>query len=231
MVFVVFDMPEIKAVLFDLDNTLIDFWKMKRSACRAAVAAMIKAGLKIDKRKAWRTLNGLFDEYGIENQRIFDIFLKETAGRVDVRLLAAGVVAYRHAKELHVKPYPNVASTLKKLRARGLKLAIITDAPRFQAWSRLFGLKLEKYFDLVIALEDTGRKKPSRLPFKVALRKLGIEPEEAVMVGDSVERDVLGAGKLGMRTVLAKYGQVWKETKKGKADYEINDIGEILKIV
>ncbi|MCX6820436.1 MAG: TIGR02253 family HAD-type hydrolase [Candidatus Aenigmarchaeota archaeon] len=221
----------IKAVLFDLDNTLIDFWKMKKAASKAALAAMIRAGLKTDKQVAWRTLNRLFDLYGIENQRIFEIFLKETTGRSDDRLLAAGVVAYRHAKELQMRPYPGVVPTLRQLRTRGLKLAIVTDAPRFQAWSRLFELKLDKYFDFIVALEDTGRKKPSRLPFRAALRKLHVKPAEAVMVGDSVGRDVLGAHKLGMRTVLAKYGQVWKETRRCKADHEIGGISELLLIV
>lgn len=220
----------LKAVLFDLDNTLIDFWKMKKAASRAALDAMIRAGLRTDKRKAWAVLNGLFDRYGIENQKIFDIFLKETAGHVDVRLLAAGVVAYRRAKEMYVRPYPNTATTLRRLRARGLKLAIVTDAPRFQAWSRLFGLGLEKYFDAVVALEDTGRKKPSTMPFKAALAALRVNPAEAAMVGDS-QRDVVGAHRLGIRTVLAKYGQTWKETTSRKADYEIEDVGEILEIV
>jgi putative hydrolase of the HAD superfamily len=192
---------------------------------------MISAGLRTDKRKAWRTLNRLFDRYGIENQRIFDLFLKETTGSVDERLLAAGVVAYRRSKEQQMRPYPGVVPTLRRLRARGLKLAIVTDAPRFQAWSRLFELKLEKYFDFVVALEDTGRKKPSSMPFRAALHRLHVKPSEAVMVGDSVGRDVLGASKLGMRTVLAKYGQVWKETRRCRADYEISDVRDILLIV
>lgn len=221
----------VKAVLFDLDNTLIDFWKMKKAASRAALDAMIRAGLRTDKRKAWTVLNRLFDRYGIENQSIFDIFLKEVTGGVDVRLLAAGVVAYRRAKELNMRPYPNVAATLRRLRRRGLKLAIVTDAPRFQAWSRLFGLGLEKYFDIVVALEDTGRKKPSIMPFKAALAKLCVRPEEAAMVGDSVDRDVAGARRLGMRTVLAKYGHAWKDAGNARADHEIDDIRGILEIV
>lgn len=222
-------MRQIRAILFDLDNTLIDFWKMKKLASRAAITAMIKAGLKIDKRRAWKLLGDLFNKYGTENQLIFTIFLKEATGKVDEKILAAGVVAYRRVKELHLKTYPNVAPTLGKLRNKGLKLAIITDAPRFQAWTRLFGLKLEKYFDLVITFEDTGRKKPSRLPFKAAIRKLKVKPENVVMIGDSIKRDIVGAKKLGMLTVLAKYGQIRKE--KGKADFEINDISEILKII
>jgi len=222
-------MKQIRAILFDLDNTLIDFWQMKKSASKAAITAMIKAGLKIDKRRAWKLLNRLFDEYGIENQKLFNIFLKKVTGKVDIKLLVAGVVAYRREKELHMKTYPNVVSTLRKLKKRGLKLAIITDAHKFQAWSRLFELGLEKYFDFVIALEDTGQKKPSKLPFKVALKKLKVRPEEAMMIGDSIHRDVLGAKRFGMTTVLAKYGQIWKE--RGKPDFEINDIKQILEII
>jgi FMN phosphatase YigB (HAD superfamily) len=52
-----------------------------------------------------------------------------------------------------------------------------------------------------------------------------------MMISDSISRDLIGARKLGMTTSLAKYGQVWKETEKGKVDFEINDINEILKIV
>lgn len=219
----------IKAVIFDLDNTLIDFMKMKRLASRAAINAMIKAGLKIDKREAWKLLNKLFLKYGIENQRIFDIFLEKVTGSVDINILAAGVVAYRRVKEMQMKTYPDVAATLRKLRKRGLKLVIVTDAPKFQAWSRLFGLGLENYFDFVIALEDTGQKKPSHLPFKAALKMLKFKPKDVMMVGDSIQRDVAGARRLGMIAVLAKYGQV--EKGKGRADYEINDIKQILEIL
>lgn len=216
----------IKAVLFDLDNTLIDFLKMKKSASKAAISAMIRAGLKVNEGEAWTTLLDLFQEYGIENQQIFNEFLKKLTGKVDTRILAAGVVAYRKTKELSLQPYPNVIPTLNKLRKRGYKLGIVTDAPKFQAWTRLYQLKLEKYFNLVVTFEDTGEKKPNLLPFKTAIKKLGMKPEEIMMVGDSIKRDVEGAKRLGMRTVFAKYGQVWKE--KGKPDFIIEDFSEIL---
>jgi putative hydrolase of the HAD superfamily len=203
---------------------------MKRLASQAAITAMIKAGLKIDKRKAWKILGKLFNEYGIENQQIFNIFLKKVTGRGDDRILAAGVVAYRRIKELHLKTYPRVPSTLSKLRQKGLKLAILTDAPRFQAWTRLFGLKLEKYFDLVVVWEDSKQKKPSKLPFKLAIKKLRIKPENVIMIGDSIYRDVLGAKKLGMITILAKYGQLWKEKSSVKPDFVISKFEDLLNL-
>lgn len=221
-------MKQIKAVLFDLDNTLIDFMGMKRRASKAAIKAMIKSGLRINERKAWAMLRGMFKVHGIEDQKIFDKFLREATGSVDVRILAAGVVAYRRVKRRMLKPYPNVRRTLAAL-AKQCKLAIVTDAPKFQAWSRLYEMRLEKYFNFIIAFEDTGVKKPAKLPFRKALKTMRLRPGEVLMVGDSIRRDVRPAKKLGMRTALAKYGQDEKE--RGKADYELKDISDVLKIV
>ncbi len=221
-------MKKIKAIVFDLDNTLIDFMRMKGKASEAAIKAMVRAGLKVNKKEAWAVLQELFKMHGIEDQKIFDKFLKKTAGSVDIRILAAGVVAYRKAKRRMLKPYPNVRRTLAAL-SKQYKLVIITDAPKFQAWTRLYDMRLEKYFDFVIAFEDTGVMKLKKMPFKKAFKILKLKPSKILMVGDSISRDVKPAKRLGMHTVLAKYGQFREE--RGKADYEINDISEILKIV
>ena len=221
-------MKKIKAIVFDLDNTLIDFMRMKGKASEAAIKAMVRAGLKVNKKEAWTVLQEMFKLHGIEDQKIFDKFLKKTNGSVDIRMLSAGVVAYRKAKQRTLKPYPNVRRTLAAL-SKQYKLAIVTDAPKFQAWTRLYDLRLEKYFDFVIAFEDTGMLKSKKMPFRKAFKILKLKPSEILMVGDSMKRDVKPAKKLGMRTVLAKYGQFREE--RGRADYEINDISEILKIV
>ena len=65
----------IKAVLFDLDNTLIDFMKVKRSSVNAAINAMLAAGIKLKKKKATKILYGLYKKHGIEHQQIFQKFL------------------------------------------------------------------------------------------------------------------------------------------------------------
>ena len=220
----------VKAIIFDLDNTLIDFMKIKTNANEAAVSAMIKAGLKINKSKALKFLKNLHRKYGLEYQKIFNKFLKEVLGKVDMRLLAVAVVAYRKVKGDLFEPYPNAIHALSKLKSKGYTLAIVTDAPKFQAWTRLYEMGIEKFFDFVITPEDTHSIKPSGLPFKMAIKKLKLNPEEIIVVGDWPNRDILPAKKLGMKTVLAKYGK-WHQYKKVHTDYEIDDISELLKIL
>ncbi|MFQ5998497.1 MAG: HAD family hydrolase [Candidatus Bathyarchaeia archaeon] len=229
------DLRKIRAVLFDLDNTLMDFMRMKESAIQSAVDAMIDAGLPLHRSKALQHIDRLYHKYGIENQRIFNAFLEETLGKVDNKVLAAGVVAYRRVKEGFVEPYPNVASTLLELSNRGYVLGIISDAPAFQAWSRLVGMKLHHFFsdENVITLGDTGVRKPSELPFAKAIEKLRLKPDEMLMVGDDPHRDVAGSNKFGMISVLAKYGNYSGSNPKllnegEEADYVIDDVKDLL---
>jgi len=219
----------IKAVIFDLDNTLIDFLKMKRIAVEEAVEAMIDAGLNIPKKKALDELYKIYYKEGLEDPRIFQKFLKKVTGKIDYRKLAYAIVAYRSARIGFLHPYPGTKATLMKLKQKGLKLAIVSDAPKLKAWIRLANMRIDDFFDIVVGLEDTGRLKPSRLPFRAALKQLKVKPEQCLMVGDRPGKDMRGARKLGMKTCFARYG--FKGKAKGKWDYEINNITELADII
>jgi len=235
---------KIKAILFDVDNTLIDFMKMKQEAVRAGVSAMIAAGLPMKQIEAECEIWRLYQEYGYEYQKIFQKVLKHKMGRVDYSVLSAGVVAYKRKKEGFLVPYPGVKDTLPLLRKKGYKLGILSDAPRIQAWLRLASMGLHKMFDVVVTFDDTGKRKPSLLPFKKAIEKLKVKPENIVMVGDSIKRDIKSARCLGMKTILARYGKpievrtILKGHKyeiehascrlKKVADYELMNFGEII---
>ena len=219
----------IKAVIFDLDNTLIDFMKMKNISCDAAITAMIGAGLNIDKDNAMKELFSLYDKHGFEDKKVFQRLLKKLTGKVNYEILANGIVAYRRVRTGFLESYPNVSEVLFELKQRRIKLAIISDAPRLKAWIRLVSMKINHLFDVVITFEDTKKLKPSIEPFKFAFRKLKLRPSECLMVGDRPERDIKGAKKLGMITCFAKYGN--PDAKTSGADYEINDIKELLEIV
>ena len=220
----------IKAVLFDLDNTLIDFMRMKQVSSEAAVRSMIDAGLGIGEKQGLRKLYEMYEDQGIEDQKIFDKFVKQVHGEIDYKILAAGIAAYRKVKVGQLTPYPHARSVLIRLRELGLKLGIVSDAPVKQAWLRLAELNLMEFFDFVVAVGMTGKEKPHKMPFMRAIEKLGISPEEVLFVGDNPKRDILGAKRSGMKTALAKYGQV-VSSKEIRADFELRGLNDLIKIV
>ena len=220
----------IKAIIFDLDNTLVDFMKMKEMSIEAAVEGMIDAGLPLKKEQAKKRIYEIYEEKGIEYQNVFDEFLQESFGTIDYKLMSAGIVSYRRAREAALVLYPHVNYTLVELLKRGFKLAVITDAPRREAWLRLCYLNLHQVFDYVLTFEDTGQLKPDAAPFRRALELLRMKPEEALMVGDWPERDMVGASKVGIRTVFARYGDTFGVEDPG-ADYIVDDIIELLPLV
>ncbi len=220
----------IQAIIFDLDNTLLDFIKMKQFAVKAAITAMNEAGLNVDEEKAYQDIIDLYVDKGWENQQVFDDYLNQTIGEVSNKILAAGIVAYRRAREATLLVYPNVNKTLIELIKMGIKLAVVSDAPSREAWMRLYYLNLHHLFDPVLTYDDTGVRKPSPKPFQMALDNLKVKPEEALMVGDWPERDVVGAKQIGMKTIFARYGDTFGTIDSG-ADWEINDIYEVVAII
>jgi len=223
-------MGETRAVIFDLDNTLINFMRMKDEAVHAAADAMVDAGLEMSRKEIVEGIEEVYREKGIEYQQVFDDFLENKVGGIDWKILASGILAYRRAREAHLVLYPHVQETLVKLAKNGLSLAVVTDAPRREAWLRLVKLGLHHLFDVVVTFEDTGKLKPDPAPFQRALDLLEVDAGEAIMVGDWVERDMVGAAKLGIKTAFAKYGDVFDAQESG-ADYELDDIDELIDIV
>jgi putative hydrolase of the HAD superfamily len=229
----------IRGVLFDLDNTLIDFLRMKRLASQEAARAMIAAGADF----GWsedETGQRLFDHYvehGIESDDAFESFLK-THNRARLaygqnlhdKVLAAGIQTYLRAKDLFLNPYPGVPKTLVELVRRGLRLGVVTDAPRLKGWQRLAQVGLADFFDVVVAFEDTGARKPDPAPFRAAVEALGLRPHEVLFVGDWPERDIAGAQAVGLRTAFARYGRIHHDGAHG-ADHEIVAIGDVLGIL
>ena len=220
----------IKGVVFDLDNTLLDFMKMKEYAVKAAIKGMIEAGLKVNEDKSYIEINSIYEEFGWENQKVFDVFLEKSIGHVDNKFLAAGIVAYRRAREANLMAYPNVNKTLLALSKSGIKLGVVSDAPSREAWMRIYYLNLYHYFDVVITFDDSGERKPSPIPFQLALDGMGLQPEETIMIGDWPERDVVGAQQIGMKTAFARYGDTFGTVNSG-ADWDLNDIYQLVDII
>lgn len=227
-------MQNIKAIFFDLDNTLIDFMRMKEESCKAAVKAMISNGLDMDEKQAFEQLMNTYFDLGLESDCAFTDFL-QGVGQFDHKILAAALNSYLEKKAALVKPYPDVELVLKRLNEKGLVTVIVTDAPKTKAYQRLLAMGIEPYFRFVVGFEDTGNGKHTGLPLRLALDKLrkevlDLKNSEILMVGDSIERDMEPAKKLGLRTALAKYGHMGTG-ESDSIDHELKTLSDLLNIV
>jgi len=136
------------------------------------------------------------------------------------------------------KETPRVIRVLKSM---GFKLGVVSNAPSTFPRKILRRHGLLKYFDAVIISCEVKYRKPAAKIFQIALEKLGLRPRETIFVGDVKEIDIYGAKKLGMITVLMKYGDPdWKKRanylKKilpynEDPDFEIENLEELLDIV
>jgi len=100
-----------------------------------------------------------------------------------------------------VKPFPLVRETLAAFCQAGLRLAILSDFPPER---KICLLGLEDFFQLILSTEETGRLKPSGVPFAALARSLKLEPQEILYVGNSPRYDVVGARLAGMKTALIR---------------------------
>lgn len=209
----------IQGIVFDLDDSLIPFMSLKRSCVDAAVDAMIHTGLTIPKVKAVERIYQIYYKDGLESQEIFDKFMVQELGGIDYKMLAAAVIAYKKTRA-RITPYPGVPPTLAELLRMGIKLAILSDAPKLQAWTRLTEAHLQDYFEHVVTFEDTNKRKPHPDPFKLVIQKLGTAPGDTLMVGDWASRDMLGGRSAGMVTAYVQYNDSAMQTP----DQELEDI-------
>lgn len=94
--------------------------------------------------------------------------------------------------------FPDVAPVLSRLR-RTHRLALVTNGSPDLQREKLAATQLARCFDAIVVSGEVDAGKPDRRPFALALASLGVRPQEAVMVGDSLERDVLGAQRAGLK--------------------------------
>jgi putative hydrolase of the HAD superfamily len=216
---------DISTLLFDMDNTLFDLVEAKRIACREVVARIGKG----DPGELFRYF--LSGQWGFEDWRNIRDYLNDISSYSPEQYDRCCEV-YDTVKLERILPYPHVSETLAALRERGFRLAVVTDAFNRDAVRRLQKTDLRSVFDLVVTCDLTGKKKPAPEPFLYALRTMQVYPDEVVLVGDSPHRDMEPGRGLGMKTVYARYGDRFSDTRTSlHADYVIDCISELLDIM
>jgi putative hydrolase of the HAD superfamily len=223
----------IKVVFFDLDDTLVDTSRLAEMARRNAIENMVRHGLPVDFDIAYQELLELISEYGSNFSRHFDYLLRRLDLPSNPKWVAAGVIAYHNTKFAYLRTVKGVRRVLLDLQRAGYRLGIITDGDPIKQWEKILRLELDAYFDEVFISDYLGVKKPHRKIFEKALKKMGIEPSEAVMVGDRLYSDIYGAKQVGMNTVWFRYGKrADKELEYiDYADFTIENLEEVPRIV
>jgi len=191
----------IDAVLFDLDDTLYPQAEWLGGAW-AAVA--LRAGELGAPENSLRAALKAVAAEGTDRGHIIDRALA-TIGRSDVPV-APLVAAFRSHAPTRLRPYPGVRFALEQMRQR-VPIGLVTDGDPAIQRSKIDALRLD--FDTIVFSDQLGRahRKPDPAPLELALERLGVAAEHAVMIGDRPGKDVAAARAVGMRAVRVRTGE------------------------
>jgi len=223
----------IKAVLFDLGETLVNFGKIDsgrlfKEAGRRSYTFLKKLNQPVGRfrRYFWRNMWGLYVRYYISliTGRDFDsLALLEKYGRM--RGFNLSREEWQELNWLWYEPLrkrartePDLAETLTKLTEAGLKLGIVSNT--FVSSGALDRHLTEEglisFFDTRVYSCEFGFRKPDKRIFLEAARQVGAEPANIIYVGDRINKDVKGALRAGMKPVLKNaYTNADKKTPDG----------------
>lgn len=203
-------MTDIKWLFFDIGSTLVDESECVKKRCDVII-----------------------NKNSIDRNEFYDKVAE--CAKTDSYAVRAAAVYYgveipRWYGELE-KLYPDTKMILEVL-SKKYKLGVISNQIAGTK-ERLDNWNIGKYFDVVVASAEAGCAKPDFKIFKLALEQAGCKPNEAVMIGDRLDNDIVPAKQLGMKTVwvrqgFAKYQSIKNDNEQ--PNYTVETIGDILDV-
>jgi putative hydrolase of the HAD superfamily len=210
----------VKALLFDLDDTLLDYsggadrsWTEACGACctpEGIDAAVLVATIAETRRWFWddpaRHRRERVNMLGAW-QHIVE-FALERLGRPAPELAAAVARDYAARRRAAMRLFPDSLACLTELRRRGIPLALVTNGDATQQWDKIERHDLARFFDAILVEGEFGVGKPDEAVYRHVLKTLGMTPDEALMVGDHLEWDVGAPQRLGLTGVWMDRGGI-----------------------
>ncbi|MDA1745331.1 HAD-IA family hydrolase [Bacillus paranthracis] len=221
----------IKAVIFDLDDTLISEKKYIESGYKH-IAKLLSEKLQKDEQELYQLLMDLFNENARNVfNRVFDTF-GVSYNQNDIMQL---VEEYRNHTPI-IQFFEDVLPCLKNLRVKGIGVGIITDGYANGQRQKLRALKADNYFDEIIVTDELGRQywKPHSKAFEIMQEKLNVKFDEMLYVGDNPEKDFYISNIHPIKTIRIYRNGVYKNREyfsNIKEHYSIYGLEELDLIV
>lgn len=223
-----------KAVIFDLDDTLISEVSYAESGYKA-VAHVINKKYALDKDPA-QLFNELLDLFNADHKNVFNRFLKDNGLSDDRDSVMELVKAYReHLPEIDY--YDDVRPALKNLKDRNIITGILSDGYSITQRQKVRALGAENDFDIIILTDELGRDawKPSPRGFRMIEDRFNLSPDDILYVGDNPQKDFYLSRSAGIRTARIKRekGVYNNESyfEDVKEDYIIDSLLDLLRII
>ncbi len=225
----------IKAVFFDIDDTLYDTSGFAELARKAALSTMIDAGLPLSHKEAYSLLREIIKEKGSNYDKHFNILTKRVFGEEKPLLIALGMITYHNVKFALLRLFPDTMSTLIYLKKNNYQLGAISNGLTIKQWEKLIRLGLYHFFDDVVTSQEAESEKPDPKNFQLALDRLRCQDHKSVMAGNKFSEDILSAINAGMSAILVNSELTdaeKKQIKKEKLDVEVvSDIGQVKELL
>lgn len=222
----------IKGVIFDLDDTLISEKEFIKSGFKQ-VAISISKENKLDKDEVYNLLLDMFYE---DSKHVFNRTLDRLNISYKTEDIKKLIDIYREHKP-DINLYKDAKYIIKTLHKKGIKLGIITDGYKVTQRNKLKVLDIDDYFECIVVTDELGREfwKPHEKSYKIMKKKLNLDYEEMVYVGDNVLKDFVAANKLGMNTVSINrkegvYSQI-KIYEEYLAKLKVKNLEELEKLI
>jgi putative hydrolase of the HAD superfamily len=229
-----------KAVLFDLDNTLYEYDSAHNHALKATwgilkkeISISLEKFLKLYALSQAEIHRELAGTAAAHNRVLyFQRLIEKTHNTIEPEIILRLYNGYWDTFLKNMKLRKGVLETLKELKKKGLKIAIVSDLTTDIQLRKMNKLRITSYIDVLVTSEEAGSEKPHPIMFLLTLNKLKILPEDALYVGDNPVNDIEGANAVGLDSVLLKgrEGYSFNENYK-KPNYVIENIQDVLEIL
>jgi putative hydrolase of the HAD superfamily len=195
-----------KAVIFDIDGTIYSYVANDKIAVES-LCEYAENVLYVDEeefRTAYNKAKRIVKEERLKDggakhsKVLFFQTTLELLGKSAFRYVLEMYDVYWNSFLANMKPFDGAVEFIKKLKSMGVKISLCTDMTAHIQYRKIKKLGLDHLIDFMVTSEETGLEKPARVMFELALQKLNVDAADTAFFGDSLERDIEGAARVGI---------------------------------